>query len=169
MPRLAVHTIVSVLAAAIILFPAFAANATAVMNKVAETTIIVNERCDGPVIAPDLFVKDRTGNVIISQATAGTQLLIEGSVFMDCFQYPENLQTAIFEVKDKQGHTTHLAWQQTLSSEDLGGQKIITITAGVSWTPDKPGTYTVRFFPIVCMTCTPILHNVVIKEITVVV
>ena len=159
LPRLTGLVIVSVLTAAI-LSPVLAADA-AILSTVAETTISVKEACDGPVIDPDVVVKDQAGN-IITETTVGTQVSIEGSVTMDCFQYADDSQTIIFEVRYEQDITTYLAWQ--MLSEDSGGQ----ITAGVSWTPDKPGKYEVRFFPIVCLSCPMVLSNVVTYEITVV-
>jgi len=158
LPRLTGLALASVLAAAI-LSPVLAADA-AILSTVAETTINVKEACDGPVIDAELVVKDQAGNVI-KQTTVGTQVLIEGSVFMDCFQYPDDSQTTIFEVRDEQGITTYIAWQ--IISKDSE-----QIVAGVSWTPDKPGNYEVRFFPIVCLSCPMVLSNVVTYEITVV-
>lgn len=143
-----------------IISPATSADAV-ILSPVAETTIIVKEACDGPVIIPEVVVKDTTGNVIKLTAV-GRQVFIEGSVFMDCFQYPDDSQTNIFEVRNEQDITTYLAWQ--VLSEDSGGQ----ITAGVSWTPDRSGTYTVRFFPLVCLSCPMILSNVVSYEIIVI-
>jgi hypothetical protein len=149
-----------ILVAISIISPATSADAV-ILSKVAETTIHVKEVCDGPIIEAELVVKDQDGSVI-RQTTVGSQVLIEGSVFMDCFQYPDESQTTIFEVRDKKEFTPYVAWQ--VLSEDSGGQ----ITAGVSWTPDEPGTYTVRFFPMVCLSCPMILSNVVSYEIIVI-
>ena len=138
-----------------------ATNADAVIsNKVARISMKVKEACDGPLIKPELVVKDLAGNVI-KETIVGRQVLIEGSVLMDCFQYPDGSQTTILEVRNEQDITTYLAWQ--MLSEDSGGQ----IITGVSWTPDKPGTYDVRFFPMVCLSCPMILSNVVSYEIIV--
>jgi hypothetical protein len=162
LPRLLVPAIVGVLAAAI-LYPVF--NVDAVLSKVelspvVSTTITVREPCDGPVIEPELVVKDQAGNVI-KQTTVGTQVLIEGSVFLDCIQYPDDSQTTIFEVRDEEGITTYFAWQIILEDS----KQIVT---GVSWTPDAPGKYEVRFFPIVCLICPMVLSKVVEYEIIVV-
>lgn len=103
MPRLAVPALVSMLEVVAILSPVFTANAvlsTVELSTVAETTINVKKACDSPVIDSELVVKDQAGNVI-KQTTVGIQVLIEGSVIMDCFQYPDDSQTTIFEVRDK--------------------------------------------------------------------
>lgn len=152
-------TMVSVLAIAI-LSPVLTANA-AVLSTVAETTINVKEACDGPVIDAELVVKDQAGNVI-KQTTVGTQVLIEGTVYMECIDYPDNSRITLFEVRTKEGITTYFAWQKFPEYTD--GQ----MAAGLSWTPDKPGEYKVRLFPVVCLNCPMVLNKVVTYEITVV-
>jgi hypothetical protein len=108
-----------------------------------------------------LAVKDRAGNVV-TQTTVGTQVLIEGTVDLDCNSSPGDPPVAIFEVRDAEGMTDYLAWQ-TISVES--GEQI---TTGLSWMPERPGVYDVRFFPIVCLNCPMVLNKVVIYEITVV-
>jgi hypothetical protein len=83
---------------------------------------------------------------------------------MDCFQYPDESQVVLFEVRDKEGITTYLAWQRLAAAEDLGRQ----IVASTSWTPDKPSTYETRLFAIVCLSCRGVLSHVATYEITVI-
>jgi hypothetical protein len=132
-----------------------------ILSDVAETTIPVIEPCNGPTIEATVLVEDLSGR-IINETKVGNQVLIEGSAFMDCLQYPDDQQTMIFEVRNKEGITTFIAWQSVL--QDSGG----TLAGGVAWTPDEPGTYTVRFFPIVCLSCPMVLNKVVSYEVLVV-
>lgn len=87
-------------------------------------------------------------------------MLIGGTVTLDCIDYLDDSQTTIFEVRNEEALTTYLAWQ--IISQDSK-----QIATGVSWTPDRPGNYEVRFFPIVCLNCLMVLSNVVTDEITV--
>ncbi len=127
----------------------------------AETTIHVTEPCNGPIIEATVLVKDLSGK-IVNKTNVWNQVLIEGSAFMDCFQYPDEIQTMVFEVRNKEVITTFIAWQSVL--QDSGG----TLAGGVTWTPNEPGTYTVRFFPIVCLSCPMVLNKVVSYEVLVV-
>jgi len=138
------------------------ANAS-ILAPYSESTITVKESevyCTYNNINPAVVVKDQAGN-IITQTTVNTQVLIEATVNLDCNTADEPL-TTIIEVRDKQGSTTYLAWQMVPISSS---QQIIT---GLSWMPDKPGEYDVRFFPMVCLQCPMVLSHIVTYKITVV-
>ena len=159
MPRLTGLVIVGMLTAAI-LSPVLAADA-AVLSTGAETTINVKEACNGPVIDAEVVVKDQAGNVI-KQTTVGTQVLIEGTVSMECVDHPDASRITLFEIRTKEGITTYLAWQKFPIY--TSGQ----MAAGLSWTPDEPGEYEVRLFPVFCLNCPMVPSKIVTYEITVV-
>lgn len=163
LPRLLGPAIVGVLLVASL--PAVLdANAT-LFSTVQESVITVKEKqvyCTNDRVHPALTVKDQAGNVI-TQTAVGTQVLIEAVVGLDCNVYLSGeLLTMIFEVRDEEGITNYLAWQ--IFAIESGDQ----IMTGLSWTPEKPGNYEVRFFPITCLRCTGIFHNIVTYEITVI-
>jgi hypothetical protein len=127
-----------------------------------ESTITVKEACNSPAIDLGLVVKDQAGS-IVKQTTVGTPVLIEGSVDMDCLQCQDDSRVILFEVRDKEGVTTFLAWQM-FSAEDFDDR----LAAGASWMPEKTGNYEIRFFTIACLNYSGVLPHVVTYEITVV-
>jgi hypothetical protein len=159
LPRLLGPALVGLLALAI-LSPVFSADAS-VLHTVVKTTISVKEACAGSAVDASVVVKDQAGNIIV-ETTVGTQVSIEGTVFIDCVNYIDGEpQITFFEVRDEEGMTTFLAWQRI--SEYSDGQ----IVANQSWTPDESGEYEVRLFSPVCLRCPMVLNNVVTYEIRV--
>jgi hypothetical protein len=161
LPRLTAPALIGILLVASM----SAVSAAAGFSNVQETVITVKEKevlCDGvPLIDADLVVKDQADN-IITGTTVGTQVLIEGIVLIDCVDSVKEPRTTIFEIRDKDDITTFLAWQT------ISGYSDEQIVVSQSWTPDKPGKYEVRFFPLVCLNCPMVLNKVVTYEITVV-
>jgi hypothetical protein len=162
LPRLIGHALLGALLAAS-LFGALDANA-AILSTIQESIITVKEKeinCGGDRVHAALAVRDQAGNVV-TQTSAGTQVLIEGTLDLDCNNSPGDPPVVLFEVRDEDGMTVHLAWQ-TVSVES--GKQIVT---GLSWIPEKPGVYDVRFFALFCLNCTGQMPTIVTEEITVV-
>lgn len=107
----------------------------------------------------EILVRDLNGN-IITQTTAGSQVVIEAIVNNDCQRdWPP---WALIEVRDEAGVTNYISWQ--VGTPELHKQTIIDN----SWVaPDVPGKYEVRGFGIGCLQCPMILSNVFTYELTV--
>lgn len=81
--------------------------------------------------------KDISGN-IITEVTAGSQVILSTDITNN--KATSTPFAAIVEVRDADGFTVYLQWQTgTLNASGTTG-------VGLSWTPDAPGTYTVRTF-----------------------
>lgn len=165
MPRLTVPAALALIGMlATVMYPLFVADAVrskTQLSTIAETTVTVREPCNGPVVDPEVVVKDLAGN-IITETYVGAQVSIEGTVLFDCVDFAnEDQRITLFEVRTKEGITTFIAWQVI---EYTDGR----VVAGQSWTPDKPGEYEVRLFSPVCLNCPMVLSNVVAYEITVI-
>lgn len=82
-------------------------------------------------------LKDVSGK-ILTEVTAGSQVVLSTDITNNN-DAPQPF-AAIVEVRDADGITIYLQWQTgTLNANGTSG-------IGLSWTPDMPGTYTVRTF-----------------------
>lgn len=103
-------------------------------------------------------VRDSQNNPV-TQVLAGQQVVLSSTI-----KNNEDAPTpyaAIVEVRDSDGVTVYLQWQTgTLPAN--GSNNV-----GVSWTPDEPGTYTIRVFVLSDLNNPQILSSVVTSTVTV--
>lgn len=127
-----------------------------------ESQITVGEKqvyCTQDKIGAELVVKDLDGNVI-TQTAAGSEVSMETTLDLNC-NISSTPLTMLFEVRDSDGMTKYLAYQQ-MQVHSMG--QVVTSS---SWIADKPGEYEVRFFPIIDLHSTSILANIEVYKITV--
>ncbi|UVS67911.1 hypothetical protein NWT39_08340 [Nitrososphaera viennensis] len=84
-------------------------------------------------------LKDFAGQTL-TEVTAGQQVFLSTAITNN--QDTPQPFAAIVEVRDADGITVYLQWQQ--STLTANGK----VDVGLSWTPDAPGTYTVRTFVV---------------------
>src|SRR5690606_31676425 len=103
-------------------------------------------------------VRDSQGNTI-GQVLAGQQVVLSSTI-----QNNEGISgpyAAIVEVRDSSGVTVYLQWQTgTLPANG-------STNVGVSWTPDAPGTYTIRVFVLSSLSNPQILSEIVTSTVNV--
>jgi hypothetical protein len=119
-----------------------------------------NSVCDlHDVYMNDLSVRDLQGNVI-TETTAGSQVILETSVANTCDQHKPLF--VILEVRDSDGYTIFLTWQNsTINANEQ-------VANGISWVaPDLPGEYAVRGFYMGCFNCLGIIDNIKTYYLTV--
>lgn len=151
----------------------FASGATPqAISEIKETVIHVlpagsgenesNTPCDpiSDVYMKDLLVRDLRGNAI-TETKVGSQVVIEANVVNNCENDNKPL-LALFEVRNSDGITVYLSWQNGIISSNQ--QTIV----GSSWVAtDAPGEYDVRGFGIGCLNCPQILSNILTYKLTV--
>lgn len=84
----------------------------------------------------------------ISQGKAGAQISVQIINTQAGCHHEHHSITVLLEVKDSDDVTKHLAYQQFVPEPN---QPLFYLT--FTWTPDKPGEYTARVFPINCLNC----------------
>jgi hypothetical protein len=117
--------------------------------------------CDfSKVYMQDLLVRNMQGD-IITETQVGSQVVIEASAVNGC-QFEDKPLLVLFEVRNSDGITGYLSWQNgTISSNQQ-------VVVGSSWVaPDVPGEYEVRGFYVGCLACPMILSNVHTYKLTV--
>jgi hypothetical protein len=108
-----------------------------------------------------LLVRDMSSNVI-TQTTVGSQVMLEATVVNNCDNRDNEPLLVIFEVRDPDGITGYLAWQ----NGTIGASQ--QTVAGSSWVaPYVPGEYTVRAHYIACLSCPMVLNPVLQYRLTV--
>ncbi|MCC6013957.1 MAG: hypothetical protein LM593_06280 [Candidatus Verstraetearchaeota archaeon] len=108
-------------------------NATA---QIVKTSAIVGVPVARPVPASAQKFVDPVTGAELTAGTVGKAIGLQATVKnVDVVSKPF---TAVFKVKDEAGVTIYIAW---ISGTLAPGQEL---TPGVSWTPDKPGNYTVE-------------------------
>ena len=108
----------------------------------------------------DLLVRDMQDNVI-TETTVGSQVMIEANVVNNC-ENEDKALLALFEVRNSDGITIYLSWQNGIISSNQ------QMPVGASWiAPDAPGEYDVRGFGITCLACPQILSNILTYKLTV--
>jgi hypothetical protein len=104
------------------------------------------------------IVHDINGNVI-QDSTVGQTIVISNN-----FTNTRDTEVAfilLIEVRDESGITQYIAWQSGTASP------MRTKMMGVSWTPNSPGVYPIRTFPISNLTSPQVLGTVEIAQHTV--
>lgn len=109
----------------------------------------------------NLTVKDIYDNTI-TETRIGSQVELETTVVNEC-RVEDKPLFVILEVRESDGVTTFLAWQN--STINAGEQ----VAMKTSWVAGEPGGYTVRAFYIGCLTCSGsfMTDTVRINELTV--
>lgn len=132
----------------------------------AETTVLVvdkNREAMNCLFAKlvNLTAKDNDNNAIY-QTTVGSQVKLEASIANQCGT--ESLASIlIFEVRDPDGKTNYLAYQNTTLAP------LENRITSVSWlAPVVPGEYVVRAFAPSCITCPNPLAEVLTYKIAVI-
>jgi hypothetical protein len=101
-------------------------------------------------------------HLAVKQIMPGSPVLIQTKIVDNCNDVKDYPITIFFEVRDSDGITNFVAWQQTSLNP---GQKAITST---TWTaPDKAGDYSIRSFAIHCITCSGFEGKVFTRHVTV--
>ncbi len=95
----------------------------------------------------------------VTQVLAGSQVVLSTTIKNNLDS--SRTYAAIVEVRDSNGITVFLNWQEgTLQANSETG-------VGLSWTPDQPGTYTTRVFVLSGLTNPQVLSQTVTSTITV--